>query len=67
MKSLYTENYKTFMKKTEKDTNKLKNIPWSQITRVNIVASILSKTIYKLNAIPVKIPMILSTEVEKKF
>ena len=31
------ENYKTLMKETEEDTNKWKDIPCSQIGRINII------------------------------
>ena len=46
------------MKETEGDMNKLKNIPWSWIGRIDIVKmTILSKAIYSINAISIKIPM----------
>ena len=50
----------------ENDTNKQKRILYSWIGRINIVKKpILPKTIYRLNIIPVKIPMTLLKELEQ--
>ena len=57
VKDLYSENYKTLMKKIEDDTKKQKNIPCSGIGRTNIVKmSILPKAIYIFIAVSIKIP-----------
>ena len=67
VKSLYDKNFKSLKKKIEDTIRRWKDLPFSWISRINIVKiAILTKPIYILSAISFKIPTQFFTDLERK-
>ena len=63
MKDLYAKNYTTLTKEIKEDAKKWKDIPYSWVRKINIIKmGIQHKAIYRLNEIPIKLPIMFSSK-----
>ena len=66
IEDLYNENYRTLKKEIKENLRRWKDLPCSWVGRINIVKmTILSKALYRFNAILIKSPMTWLIEIEK--
>ena len=62
VKDLFKKDYKPLLKEIREDTTNGKIIPCSRMGRINIVKMIMLSKVIRFNVIPIKIPVIVFTE-----